>query len=176
MSILPIPSKPQDVKVDWADVELRLKTGLPDDYKKFVQTYGSGRIDDMLFVLNPVTVNKALSLFDAGMARIRALHVMRESDAKRGRIWSYAIFPEPGGLLPWACTDNGDVCLWKTSAADPNKWTVVVYGRAFDTWEPFDGTMTQFLDALLSRKYVSRSLTDDDFPPAEHVFEPYYPN
>lgn len=36
----------------------------------------------------------------------------------------YPFYPEPGGLLPWAGTDNGDRVCWLTEG-QPDGWTVV---------------------------------------------------
>src|SRR5262249_44977111 len=82
----------------------------------------------------------------------------------------YPIFPEPGGVIPWGVTDNGDVCYWKTGLADPNTWTVVVNESRGPDWEHFKGTMTEFLSAVVSRIHVC-SIFPDDFPSGTPEFQ-----
>ena len=38
----------------------------------------------------------------------------------------YALYPEQGGLLEWAGTDNGDRLCWLTEGS-PEDWTVVAW-------------------------------------------------
>lgn len=37
----------------------------------------------------------------------------------------YPIHPEPGGILPWATTDNGDTLYWLTDG-DPDSWPILI--------------------------------------------------
>jgi len=169
--ILPSPERARDVNVEWEAVEATVQTALPNDYKEFIQRYGTGKIDDFLWVLSPATNNSHLKLAQRKDAILRALREHRESLAGLGRKLPFAIFPEPGGLLPWGFTDNGDVCYWRTGS-DPNTWRVVVNDGRGSMWEEFAGTMTEFLTALLSRRHVSEILTNDEFPSDLISFRP----
>jgi hypothetical protein len=55
--LLPPPAEPLEAgRTDgWAAVEAALGTGLPSDFKAFTERYGSGKIDDFLYLFNPFT-------------------------------------------------------------------------------------------------------------------------
>lgn len=171
-SHLPIPAEPRDTEVDWSAVRASLGTDLPDDYKAFVARYGTGSVCDFLWVLTPAAANPHLNLLVRGAAVLQALRECRADLQTLGASVPYVAFPSLGGLLPWAITDNGDTCFWRTGDADPNRWTVVVNDGRGSMWDRFGGTMTELLEALLTRRYVSEILTDDEFPPKAKSFRP----
>ena len=147
-------------------------TPLPDDYKEFIGRYGTGKIDDFLWVLSPATANPSLNLVVRGEEIRRAFREYRMAIAAVGKEPPFDVFPEPGGLLPWGCTENGDVCYWRTGHMDPNEWHVVLNDGRGSMWEKFAGTMTQFLAATLSRRHVSGIITDKEFPSSRPSFQP----
>lgn len=107
-------SPPQNVvdrpsEGDWAGVEARLGTVLPDDYKDFLREYGSGSIGQFLWIFNPFSKNENLNL--ERQAGLQAA-VLRELSSY-GEIIPYKIFPEGGGIMPFGITDNGDVLFGK---------------------------------------------------------------
>src|SRR5205814_1895372 len=127
--MVPPPTRPCESGDDAAfnSVEAALGLRLPEDYKRLIRTYGSGQWQEFWFVLNPFTANEHLNL-------------IRQSQVRRPRSWSaldaerairesgtypHPIYPEPGGILPWALTDNGGRFFWLT--ADPPEWWPTVY-------------------------------------------------
>jgi hypothetical protein len=73
-------------------------------------------------------------------------------DAHDGGHWDGYVrpaFPEPGGLLVWGWTDNGDTLLWDTQDDDPDRWRVVMLPRHEPAAIFFDGGVVAFLVALL---------------------------
>jgi hypothetical protein len=55
----------------WAEVEAALGTGLPRDFKAFTEVYGSGTVDDFLYLFNPFTQGQDGNLLvekDRGLA------------------------------------------------------------------------------------------------------------
>lgn len=62
-------------------------------------------------------------------------------------------FPIPDDvetLFPAALSDNGNYVFWRMQADDPNLWTVTVNEPRGDRWDFFDGSLTEFLAAVLS--------------------------
>src|SRR5262245_39190825 len=101
------PAQPAEVGSSWGDVENMAGTRQPKDYKDLVTAFGTGCFDEFLWVFNPFSQNRHLNFFEQLGARLRSL---RELQAKWGsEEVSYPLFPEPGGLLPWGASDNGDV-------------------------------------------------------------------
>jgi hypothetical protein len=150
----------------WERVEREIGTVLPDDYKGFLRQYGSGVIDDFLVVLNPGSVNPNINLIVAGSMRRRALQELR---ARFPGSYVHDVFPAPGGLLPFAVTDNANVLYWKT-IGEPNSWTVVIYEGRGPSFAEFPGGMAECLGALLGRR-LRVDVLPIDFPSTRPTFK-----
>jgi len=140
---------------------------LPTDYLRFVQSYGPGVIDDFLYVFIPQAANDNLRLESQYERQTSALRSLRE----HGVHIPFAIHPEPGGILPWGVTDNGDVCFWKTQGEDPDRWEVAVADGRMSYWFEYPGTMSELLLGVLTR-VVYCDIFPDDWPADQHSFVP----
>jgi hypothetical protein len=167
MAVLPPPEKPREVSDDWEAVEKELGTPLPEDYKEFIRVYGSGSIDKFLVVFNPFSANEFVNLLDGGLSHLGAFATIA---AQFPQYFPQPIFPSPGGILTFARTDNGDALYWVTSGP-PEQWTVTVFESRGDEHFDFDGSMTEFLVALLTRS-IQCSVFPEDFPSEEVAFRP----
>jgi hypothetical protein len=169
LSVLPPPAHPAEVsrRDDWKAVEAEMGTTLPDDHKEFIGTYGTGRIDGFLWVFNPFSENENLNLITAGKVRLDALRELRD---EFGEEVPYKLFPEDGGLLPFAATDNGDVLYWKTSGS-PDDWTNVVNESRGPDYEEHQVGVVNFLYGILTREIIC-SIFPPDFPADSHSFTP----
>jgi hypothetical protein len=152
---------------DWASVEAGVRTALPSDYKRYVDAYGFGRIDRFLWVFHPTTANRHFRLGDEISGQLDALRQVRDE----GERIPYPLFPEDGGILPWGRTDNGDVCYWLRRGSDPDRWIVAVNESRGPDWDEFEGSMTEFLVAVLARRYTC-FVFPDSFPSDDPAFEP----
>ncbi|MFD7258627.1 SMI1/KNR4 family protein [Streptomyces sp. NPDC059874] len=147
---------------DWADVEARLGTALPGDYKRLVELFGFGAFDGFLTMRMP----------DARFPREDIVRSAERSAAGRGLWEPYEAYPTPGGLLEWASSEQADQCFWLTDGPDPDKWPVLVTQDVPDSWVRFDGTTAEF---------VHRMLTDRRHPLSTaryfdtHLFQSYEP-
>ena len=166
-AILAPPSEPREAgrESEWARVEEELGVRLPEDYKLFVQVYGSGTIDDFIVVLNPFSANRNINLLEAGRLRMQAVAELRSDHPDDYR---HDAFPATGGLLPFAITDNANVFYWKTNGR-PDAWTVVVYEGRGPAFAEFGGGMSAALAALLSGS-VRFDVLPRDFPSARPTF------
>ena len=168
---MPPPGSTGRPAIGWLEVEAAAGTPLPPDYRAFVEAYGPGAVDGFLWVLHPATANAHLSLQEAIGGRhsqLWALRTLREG----GEEIPYPIYPEPGGLLPWGITDNGDVCYWHTASADPAAWTVAANESRGPEWDDFRGTMVEFLVGVLSGRHRC-PVFPEDFPSHIPTFRPY---
>jgi hypothetical protein len=154
--------------VDWSSVEQEIGTALPPDYKAFVETYGGGTIDHFLSVLTPIGPTKWANL----VWRAHATEDPMDLASPRAMHAPFEPYPAPGGLLAFAQTDNGDVLYWKT-VGGPENWTVVVFPPRAPEYLEFDGSMTEFLEALFTGR-VSSEIFPRDFPCERPTFESYY--
>ena len=147
--LLAVPTKPFETAgpADWQHVEQRLVTALPTDYKQFIQLYGTGAINEFLVIWNPFASNEYVNLLQRSQV---------EGDAYRSTKSSYPhhfvddVYPDLGGLLAFAATDNGEVLYWRTQG-QPDQWTVSVYESRGPKHFDCNGSMTQFLIWLLTK-------------------------
>lgn len=167
IAIMSPPSTPFEVpaKGQWLNVESQLGTALPDDYKEFVQVYGTGSVDNFLWIFNPVSKNENINL----LAQIKTQLAVLIELQSYGETIPYKLFPAEGGLLPFAITDNGDVLFWQ-SVGDPNDWTVLVNEARSPEWAVFDMPMSKFLFEILSRRRGC-NIFPKSFPRTPPIFE-----
>jgi hypothetical protein len=168
IALMAPPKRPLEVPTasDWEQVERQLGR-VPTDYRQFVTTYGTGTVDQFLWIFNPATGNPHLELRAAGTQHLEAL---RQTKQEFPPEFDVPLHPEPGGLLPFGLSDNGDILYWR-AAGEPDTWRVCVMGpRAPETFD-FDGCAVEFLTAVLSGEVVCDRFPGDfpDEPPIEFV-------
>jgi hypothetical protein len=172
ISILPAPERPTGAPMadDWRPVEAELGVRLPDDFKAFLATYGSGVINDLIGISSPTFPPQQGALLRTTQAALSTLRHWRET----GRL-PYPIHPEPGGLLPWAGTGNGDTYYWLTEPRDePDRWPVVIFDRGDLDWLRHPGPMSAFLADALERKFAIPCAVYLDDPVEFVPFDPLY--
>jgi hypothetical protein len=100
IKFLPLPDDPfeKGIANEWLNVETAIGISLPNDYKEFINHYGSGSVCDFLYVFNPFSDNIFLNLKLQITERLDALRQLRKEDSEN---ISHPLFPEPKGLLPW---------------------------------------------------------------------------
>lgn len=145
----------------WADFEQKW-CRLPNDFKEFVTEYGSGCIDDFLWVFNPASSNENLNLSTQVTRQLTALGEVPIVGLDLGSDRRY--------ILPFGITDNGDVLAWKVST-DRREWHVVVIDSRAPKYEEFTMGFAEFLCALLG-KDIKCTLFPKDFPTDHHWFVP----
>lgn len=118
--LVPPPSEPVDGDGEWRRVWPSLGCRLPQDYQDLVRVYGVGSFDDVT-LWTPFTTHSGLNLV------VQARSLVTDYDELRvGNPASvpYPLFPEAGGMLPWASTGDGDSLCWLTGD-EPDQWPVV---------------------------------------------------
>jgi hypothetical protein len=149
-SIVAPPLEPREVgDLDgWKEIEKQLGTALPDEYRDFIFTYGTGQFAHFYGIFNPFAANE-YAAFLPSVKRI--CDAERETKRNWPEVVPYPIYPEPGGLLPWGCDDNGNYYFWVTSA-DANTWQVVSDEVRGEGFREYGRNMTEFLtDVLLGK-------------------------
>lgn len=155
---------------DWVAAERALGVSLPPDFKAFVTRYGSGLIDDLLVVFNPAAKLASMRLVPASASHLEGVREIRGFAPDEVM---FSIHPEPGGLLPWGTTDNGDVGYWVTSPSDdPALWSIAVGEVQGPGWFTHPGPLTRFLAEVLDRS-IRVSFLPTDFPSGQPVFHPF---
>jgi hypothetical protein len=151
------PNNPNEVpqQNEWPQIEAQLGTSLPVDYKEFISLYGTGKIDNFLWIFNPSSQNENINLTTQLHVQLSALSELHAY----GEIVPYKLFPEADGIFPFGITENGDVLYWKTTGV-PEAWTVLVNEARSPEWETFNMVMTEFLFKVLSRQLHPNAFPD----------------
>jgi hypothetical protein len=130
----------------WAAVWRSLGTRLPDDFVAFIETYGPGEVCGWLTIRSPFS-DGAAGFVAAMLATLGAL---REFKANHPKEVPYPLHFEPGGLIPWGTSIDGDEFCWLARGL-PSEWTTVIVCRHAPIEEhPFG------LEALLEHAVQSR--------------------
>ncbi len=142
----------------WPAVEAELGLGLPGSYKVLVERFGASSWQDFLHVLSPFDERR--------WRRVAAtLDADRVSRREFPQHYPLPLYPEPGGLLPWAVTDNGDT-LYFITAGPPDEWPTLIRGPRAPEFE------VSFLPpALLVHNFTAGRfqsvILPSDYPDAE---------
>jgi len=140
----------------WAAVEGELGLRLPGSYKALVERFGASSWLDFLHVLSPF--DERLELRCRSEAALEADRALRRQFPSH---YPLPLYPEPGGLLPWAVSDNGDV-LYFITAGPPDEWPTLVKGARAPEFE------VCFLPpALLVHHFTARRLRSAILPESE---------
>ena len=164
---MPPPTNPVEVPSDkdWINVESQFGFDLPEDYKNFIQAYGSGRICKFMWIFNPVSKNENLNLEDQIKLQLDVLSELQEY----GEVLPFKLYPEAGGLLPFGVTDNGDVLFWQT-IGQPRDWQVIVNEARSPEWAIYHMSMSEFLFKILQKELIC-DIFPTSFPRDLPIFE-----
>ena len=106
----------------WIAVEQEFRLSFPGSYKAMVEAFGVSSWGDFLLLRSPFSREVNLQEFVA-----RTLDADRTSRAAFPAYYPLPLYPEAGGLFPWAGTDNGDI-LYFITAGEPDDWPTVIKG------------------------------------------------
>ena len=134
-----------DECVAWARVNRVWGTAFPSDYVEFMAVYGRGSINNSVHILRAPTVDQAEFERQAEETsrNVAELNEYLDSD--------YAGYPTPGGLILWGTDYCGSDAYWKTGAANPDEWPVILYDRGENEWVEYPPGMADLLVAQITR-------------------------
>ena len=169
--LLPPPADPVEPgRPDgWPAVEAALGTGLPSDFKAFIERYGSGVVDDFLYLFNPFTQGQDGNLL---AEKDRVLAAYRQTRARFPDRLPLPPFPDEGGVLPLGRTDNGDELYWVTQG-QPDRWPVALVEARAARQELHRMPVTGFLAALAANQLTSQVLPEALLGRPSHRFTPF---
>lgn len=152
----------------------------PDDYRDFVDHYGSGLINDQLLIWAPSLM---LDGVGEGEARKGFSGLVEGTPAQMNDYLAelhedepdenpYPVHPDEGGLVAWGKNYySPNSFFWLTDGPDPNAWPVVAWNRS-GTWHRFDGGFGDFLVANLTGAYPeSWWIVGDEHPPTWELLQ-----
>jgi hypothetical protein len=150
MQLVPPPAKPTEVGTlkKWRDVEKKLGTNLPVDYREFVFAYGTGLFAKFYRVYNPFAASEYTALLPQVQTVCKMERDFKESNPERV---PYPIYPDAVGLLPWGNDENGNYYFWLTEG-EPDEWTVAQNEARGKGYRAQPCSMTEFLTQVLQKK------------------------
>jgi hypothetical protein len=162
---VPPPETPGDPFLgSWRDIEAKLGTALPSDYKAFVRAYGRGQFMEYIWIWTP----GAWAPHDRleSMAPT-ILKLLREDE-----YFTFPLWPRPGGLLPFGSTLDGDYLAWVTDGS-PEAWRVTVLdrGMGFEEAHEYNCDLTDFLAGVATGEIDPPSFQTGMLE-CEHLFIP----
>lgn len=136
IELIPCPAKPVwgPSQIRLNEIERRINLTFPDDFKQIISTYGAGKWQDFWFLYNP-HFDRCFEDWgsplndDSGtmLLELPYMRMCRQTARDFGlEDWDYPIFPEEGGLLPWARTENGGCLFWLTEG-EHCRWPTVYF-------------------------------------------------
>ncbi|UKZ02981.1 hypothetical protein BOQ63_002300 (plasmid) [Streptomyces viridifaciens] len=142
--------------VDWDAVEAVYGRRLPSDYQRFVAAFGSGSIEQALYVQAPATTTAELagnvvSTLPAGM--------LASGGADSWRDPAQAGLYRLEDMLLWGWTEQDSLC-WITFDENPDCWPVAVYSRFHAAWSVYPFGMAEFLSRLLRDDFDEWPISD----------------
>jgi hypothetical protein len=164
--LVPAPIAPIDASGDWRHIEADLGLSLPADFKQLIETYGLGQFVDFI---TPLTPFGPRDLFMRSARDI--LDSERSFREKNPDLSPYAIYPEPGGLLEWAGTDNGDRLCWLTEG-EPDQWSTVAWNQRSWSYDVFAVSAVEFLHGWLTGDIETTVFSPRDTDEPAPWFEP----
>ncbi|ARJ71025.1 hypothetical protein [Paracoccus contaminans] len=136
-AIMPPPAETRAAAPqDWAAAEAALNTALPDDFKRYAETWGPAYVGGFLYTCAPAHQNSNVDLVENARYVSDALSTLKSHHPDR---YSAAVFPEAGGFLANGRTDNGDFLGWMTRGSDPNAWPAAIWGDEDGAPQVFEG-------------------------------------
>jgi hypothetical protein len=170
-SLVTPPDTPFCANTDWQQVESHLGIGLPNDYKEFISVYGTGSLQSFLHIWN---YSDDQSSERDPINDIAEVFSQLEGYKQSGQTLDFRPFPEEGGLLPFASTDDGNYLNWKIDGT-PDEWSVAAYDFGSGTILHVPGLgMVKCLVRLVQKDnpFGDRFCNIDNFnPPC--VYEPW---
>jgi len=130
--------------------------GLQGLHRDLATYYGYGRINGFLVSLNPFFAGGSDFFGSADSILATYRQIKADSDPT---VILHPLYPEDGGLFPWAYSFDGDAVFWLREGP-PDAWPCIVAAMEFnEAVVPYRETMTGLLSA-----WVAGDLAIPGFP------------
>ncbi len=140
----------------WEKYEKEMNIIFPKDYKKFINEYGTGTINNFFWFLTPFDEDNNINYSIKSKEMISNYLMGKEMMPE---YYTYEMYPKKGGLLPWGYTENGDELYWKTEE-NMDKWKIVVCGSGPSDALEYDMSFSEFLYKYFKGELICEALPD----------------
>lgn len=122
VDLVPPPDFPTRSNGDWKRFASVNGFPPPEDYRMLIREYGAGTFVGWIHLIEPF--NHSWSFIEKAQAECEVILRNRQRSPQAYPDWS--IWPDPGGMLPWAVTASGDHIGWRT-VGRPDDWTTLFW-------------------------------------------------
>lgn len=137
---------PLELDVSWSELEERLGSPLPADFKQFCEAFGRGGFCDELFV-HSTDGGASLEVLDE-LAQLRHL----VESVPFVNFDPYELYgARESGVIPWGRVTAGHSFYWLAGPGDPDEWPIMLNAETGE-WERFDLSMSEFVFRMLTEK------------------------
>ncbi|MFR9725137.1 SMI1/KNR4 family protein [Streptomyces sp. MS19] len=151
------PSANAGDALNWVQIAESWGVEFPDDYRRFVEVYGWGTVEQFLVVFIPEP-----GRLPEGFDMVSHSENIRQawSDYARRRGGDQV----RGRLIAWGTDAGADMLCWDASERDdPNTWPVVVFRRqGYPHWTRYECGMLDFLKKIFLGELEENPLSGDD--------------
>ncbi|TGZ12410.1 hypothetical protein DV517_75050 [Streptomyces sp. S816] len=158
-ALLRLMPPPQDggTAIDWEVMARSWGRPFPPDYRRFIEEYGAGTIEDFL-VIDAPQLNVPLE--EAGLDGM-----VQETMSAEG-VWDMAekspeLEETSPRLISWGVDAAADLMCWDASGEDPATWPVLVFNRSDNLFRRYDCGMAEFLTRMMRGSFPECPLEDD---------------
>ncbi|MFC9931901.1 hypothetical protein [Streptomyces sp. NPDC127190] len=158
-ALLRLMPPPQDggTAIDWEAMARSWGRPFPPDYRRFIEEYGAGTIEDFLEIDAPQpNVSPEEASLD-GMVQETLTAVGTWGIVKKS--------PELEGasprLITWGVDSSADLMCWDASSEDPAAWPVLAFNRGDGLFRRYDCGMAEFLTRMMRGDFPECPLDDD---------------
>lgn len=149
--ILPPPARPREAKLSaahWEALERALGTGVPIDWRRFVENYGTGSISRFITIANPFSEEDP---YLPWLTQVIAADKRSLGFDGKGVAGGLPPFPADGGLLPFGRWSDWATLYFQTRGA-PDRWPIVFATMRGDGQVTSALPLVKFLDQVLRGK------------------------
>jgi hypothetical protein len=140
----------------WEKAQERLGIAFPQDYKNFVDRYGTGTFNNLIIPYSPFAANEYMNLYQALDAHHQA---SRQTQWMADSAWSivspFQLYPAKMGLFPWGTTTHFEQAFFWQISGRPDTWTTILYDLRKGEYEVWKMCLTAFLLKLFKAEIES---------------------
>lgn len=139
---------------NWNDVQKEFNILFPEDYKKIISLYGSGAINNFLWIFSPFSSNKNLNIINKFYEIKDSYEYMKKNSPEKLPLEYYN---GKKGIFPWGITDNGDELYWNYTEEGVG---ILVYASRYSDMIMYNMNLSDFLVELLRNRFFCNIFPD----------------
>ncbi len=146
-------------QVDWSAWRDELGFDFPSDYRRFMEVYGGGGIDQYLGIMSLSGDGKD---WRDEYGNVSAMFGERASGASVP--CPYPAYSGLGGLVSWGVSAGPEFFYWLADSRNPDDWPVVIWSRSEFEWYRHDDGFSSFLLSALEGRLDDDVFNREGFP------------